>query len=176
MNIVLIGYRGAGKSTVGMRVAKHLKMKFVDTDKLLEERHGYSISDIVKSYGWSHFRSEEKKIIEEILKEDDLIIAPGGGAPLIPENVMALRKNGLVIWLKANQEVLLKRMAKDPRTCAQRPTLTGKGSMEELEEMMVYREPFYERASEVQIDTSTLEVEDVVKNVLAIFNDRRARA
>lgn len=172
MNIVLIGYRCSGKSTVGRGLATRLKMRFVDTDDLIEERHGSLISDIVGSHGWSHFRAEERRLIEEISKEDDLIIAPGGGAVLSPENVMALRKNGLVIWLKANQEALLKRMAKDPRTFARRPTLTGKGALEELEEVMAYRESFYEKAAEVELDTSNLDVEAVVEAVLLILSER----
>ena len=113
----------------------------------------------------------EKRIIEGISKEDNLVIALGGGAVLDIDNVRALKKKGFIIWLKADQQTLLKRMDEDPETNTRRPTLTGRGTLEELEETISVREPFYERASEIQIDTSTLNVEAVVEHVLVIFNE-----
>jgi len=176
MNIVLIGYRFAGKSTVGSRLAARLQMKFVDTDNLIEERHGVLISDIVKSYGWEYFRAMEKQIIEEISNQDHSVIAPGGGAVLEAENVKALRRNGLIIWLKADSEAIRKRIEQDPRPFVRRPSLTGKGVLEELEEVMAYRKPFYERAAGVELDTSNLDVEAVVEAVLKILQERIGRA
>lgn len=175
MNIVLIGYRGSGKSTVGSRLAARLKMRFVDTDDLIEERQGAPISDIVKSHGWGHFRKLERSMIEEISKGDHLIIAPGGGAVLDTDNVDALRRNGTIIWLKANKQTLLKRIDQDAGTNTRRPTLTGKGTLEESEEMISIREPFYEKSSEIQIDTSTLDVEAVVENILTVLKDKMGR-
>ena len=175
MNIVLIGYRGSGKSTVGRRLAARLKLKFVDIDDLIEERQGVSISDIVKSHGWGHFRKLERNTIEEISKEDHLIIAPGGGAVLDTDNVKALGKNGLVIWLKAEKQTLLKRMDQDPGTGTRRPALTGKGASEELKEVMSLREPIYDMVSEIQIDTSRIDVETVVENVLTVLKDKMRR-
>jgi len=172
MNLILIGYRGSGKSTVGSRLAARLKMRFVDIDDLIEERQGVPISDIVKSHGWGHFRKLERSTIEDISKEDHLIIAPGGGAVLDTDNVEALRKNGFIIWLKADKQTLLKRMNHDPGTNTRRPTLTGKGTSDELKEVMSLREPIYERVSEIQIDTSTLDVETVVEGVLAILDEK----
>ena len=175
MNIILIGYRGSGKSTVGRRLATRLKLKFVDIDDLIEERQGVSISDIVKSHGWGHFRKLERNTIEEISKEDHLIIAPGGGAVLDTDNVKALRKNGFIIWLKAEKQALLKRLNQDPGTNTRRPTLTGKGTSEELKEVMSLREPIYEQVSEIQIDTSRMDVETVVARISAIVDERAKR-
>ena len=172
MNIVLIGYRGSGKSAVGNRLAARLKMRFVDTDDLIEERQGVPIADIVKSHGWDHFRKIEKSIIEEISKGNNLIIAPGGGAVLDADNVKTLKKNGFIIWLKADRQTLLKRMNQDPGTETRRPTLTGKGTLEEIEETISQREPFNERASEIQIDTSMLAVDAVVESILTILKER----
>jgi shikimate kinase len=175
MNLILIGYRGSGKSAVGRRLAARLKMRFVDIDDLIEERQGVPISDIVKSHGWGHFRKLERSTIEEISKADHLIIAPGGGAVLDTDNVKALIENGFIIWLKADRETLLKRMNQDPGTNSRRPTLTGKGTSEELKEVMSLREPIYERASEIQIDTSELAVEAVVENILTVLKDKMGR-
>jgi len=175
MNIVLIGYRGSGKSTVGRRLAARLRMRFVDVDDLIEERQGVPISDIVKSHGWGHFRKLERSTIEEISKEDQLIIAPGGGAVLDTDNVKALRNKGFILWLKADKQTLLKRLNQDPGTNRRRPTLTGKGTSEELKEVMSLREPIYEQVSEIQIDTSMIDVETVVENVLTVLKDKMRR-
>jgi len=171
MNIVLIGVRGSGKSAVGSRLAARLKMRFVDTDDLIESKEG-NISDIVKSNGWDYFRRLEKSVIEEISKGNNLIIAPGGGAVLDTDNIKALKRNGFVIWLKADQQTLLRRIQKDQGSSTRRPTLTGKGTLEEIEETISQREPFYEKASETQIDTSKLDVETVVDRILTIFKEK----
>jgi shikimate kinase len=171
MNIVLIGYRGSGKSTVGERLASRTERRFVDTDDLIESKEG-QISDIVKSHGWNYFRAIEKKMIEGISKEDNLVIALGGGAVLDSDNIANVERNGLIIWLKADREVLRKRMNEDPRTPASRPPLSEKGTMEELEEIMDFRNPFYEKTTTIQLDTSTLNVEEVVENILVAFKEK----
>jgi len=172
MNIVLIGMRGAGKSVVGKRLAALTGKEFVDTDDLVEKRQGALISEIVKALGWSHFRALEKEIIEEVCKRDHLVIAAGGGAVLDPDNVGSLRGNGLVFWLKADPHVVWERMNQDSRTTRSRPTLTGKGALEELEEVMAHREPFYDKAADIHLDTAGLKVEEVVKRMLSIIKER----
>jgi shikimate kinase len=174
MNVILIGYRGSGKSTLGRSLASRMKRRFVDTDDLIESKEG-QISDIVKSRGWDYFRAMEKKVIEEISKEDNLVIALGGGAVLDPDNLVNLERNGLIIWLKADREMLRKRMNQDPRTFASRPTLTGKGAVEELDEMIAYRNPFYDKAAKIQFDTSALDVEAVVEKILTVLKEKVGR-
>jgi len=176
MNLVLIGYRCTGKSTVGCRLAARLKMRFVDTDDLIEERQHISISEIVKAHGWDHFRSLEKQVIAEISTEDDLVIALGGGAVLDIQNVGAMKRNGFLIWLKADSKTLFQRMGEDSRTLSRRPTLTGQGTLEEMDEVIAYREPFYQRASEVCLDTAALQAEAVVEKIVSIFREKRERA
>jgi shikimate kinase len=151
-----------------------MKRRFVDTDDLIESEEG-QISDIVESRGWNYFRAIEKRIIEEIAREDDLVVALGGGGVLDPDNIANLERNGLIIWLKADQQTLLKRMHEDPQTDSRRPTLTGKGTLEELDETISNREPFYGKASEIQVDTSALDVETVVESILALMHERKGK-
>ena len=174
MNIVLIGGRAAGKSTVGSGLATCLQRDFVDTDDLLAERYG-AINEIVTKHGWPYFRTLEKEVIVEISAQDDLVIAPGGGFVLDRDNVRAVKRNGFVIWLKADPKVLHARIMNDPKTLVQRPSLTGKGALEEIEEVMAFRTPLYERAAEVQLDTSTMDVAKVVEGVLSILDEKKGR-
>ena len=174
MNLVLIGYRCAGKTTVGSQVATHLRRKFIDTDTLIEEQHGV-IRDIVETRGWNYFRTLEKEIIKEISSQDNLVIAPGGGSVLDTDNVMALKRNGLIIWLKADSQAVCRRMMKDPRTALQRPSLTGKGTLDELKEVMAFRAPLYEKAAEIHLETSATDAATVVEGVLSILDGMKGR-
>jgi shikimate kinase len=173
MNIVLIGYRGSGKSVVGQQLAERLGRPFVDVDMLIEKRQKTSIQNLVKSHGWAHFRRVEKKIIGEVARRDSGVIAPGGGAVLDPENVKALRRKGLIIWLKAEPKVLARRLQGDANTNRRRPTLTGRGTVEELKEVLLARVPYYRKAADAEIDTSTLELEEVLKKALRIIQHRK---
>jgi shikimate kinase len=175
MNIVLIGYRGAGKSEVGRRLAPRLQMAFVDTDDLIEESQGTTISRMVETCGWNHFRAVEKEMISTVSEADRQVIAAGGGVILDPENVAALRKKGWIVWLKADSDILLRRMEKDPRTPIQRPSLTGKEAREELEETLNFRNALYEEAAEARLDTSLLDVEAAVDHLLLMVRERSGR-
>lgn len=154
---------------MGKRLAERLRMKFVDIDDLVEGSHGTSIREIVESLGWEHFRAMEKAAIREISQQRGFIIAPGGGAVLDPENVKSLKKRGLIVWLKAEPEVLAERMSSDPQTVGSRPTLTGKGTLAEIREVMSSRESIYRKAATIELDTSTLDIEAVVEKVVSII-------
>ncbi len=171
MNVVLIGSRAAGKTTVGKKLSFLLGRAFVDTDDLIEKRRGVRISEIVKVHGWAYFRLMEREIISEISSRDDLIIAPGGGAVLVPENVESLKKKGLLIWLRADAQVLSGRISKDPRSPFARPSLTGKGTLEEVKEVLTEREGLYEKASDHQVDTSGLDADGVASRVISLLKE-----
>ena len=100
MNLVLIGYRAAGKTTVGRRLSASLGRVFVDTDDLIEERQGTQIGEIVRFHGWDYFRAIEKKIVSNVSNHDNLVIAAGGGAVLENENVKALKEMVLSFGLE----------------------------------------------------------------------------
>ena len=121
MNIVLIGYRGTGKSTVGRLLAARLGRDLVSTDAEIVKRAKRTIPEIVAQDGWEYFRNLESDICRELASRDQLVIDTGGGAILRAQNVEALKKNSIVFWLTASVETIAKRIGGDN----QRPSLTG---------------------------------------------------
>jgi shikimate kinase len=154
MNVVLIGYRGTGKSTIGRLVAKRLQMPFVDADEELERRAGRTIRDIFASDGEIGFRELESQVVADLLSRDQTVVALGGGAVLRPENRQVIRAaQNRVVWLQALAETLFDRIYGDPTTHARRPNLTAGGGMEEVVRLLAMREPLYRECAECSIDT-----------------------
>ena len=148
-NIVPIGYRGSGKTRVAKALAKKLKMPLVCIDKEIERRSGLSVSDIVERYGWERFRDMESEMVREASQFTNCIIDPGGGVILREENVRNLKEKGIIFWLKTDIKTLRKRMKKD----APRPSLTGsKSPTDEIEEVLMEREPKYQAAADCVIN------------------------
>ena len=172
MNIVLIGYRCSGKTSVGKIIAKELGRDFIDTDGLIEENKGCSIETIISRSGWNHFRDIEKKRVEEISRRDNLVIATGGGVIMDEVNVKNLRRNGWIVWLKGNAELLKKRMDREQRSGKIRPSLTGAGPLDEVKEVLNTRTPYYQKARNFMVDTSHLPVREVAASIMKALPDR----
>ena len=162
MNIVLIGYRGSGKSTVGRKLASALWMEFVDTDTLLTDRAGKSIKEIFAAEGEAGFRDREAAVIQEVAGRDNHVIAAGGGAVLRAENVAALKKNGKVIWLQASPDALWRRIQADEASIDSRPNLTV-GGIEEIKTILEARTPVYEGAADAKLDVTYLDPDRAVE-------------
>lgn len=141
----IIGPRGSGKTTIGKQLAEHKSFQFVDTDKLIVERAGMSIAQIVEQHGWEYFRHLESEVLKSI-SQQNVIVSTGGGIILSEENQQIMRENGTVIYLSAKPEVLAARLAAEPQA-DQRPSLTGKSMLEEIEEVISQREPLYRAAA-----------------------------
>jgi shikimate kinase len=169
MNIVLIGYRCSGKTVVGKTLARELGREFLDTDALIEENAGRSIETMISTKGWDRFRETEKRLVEEVSRRNNLVIATGGGIVMDEENVKNLKQNGWVVWLKGKPEVLRERMAKEQGAGRIRPSLTGADPMEEIKEVLSVRKAFYERAGDLVVDTSSLSIGEaaalIIKNL-----------
>ena len=161
MNIVLIGYRCSGKTSVGRIVAKDMDKSFMDTDSIIEDRAGSPIEDIISKGGWQSFREIEKEVIKGISDGENLVIATGGGVVMDKENVRNLKKNGFLVWLKGSLKVLKERMDRDIRSGQGRPSLTGEDPLEEIKKVVDIRDPLYSDACDYAIDTSHLSVEEV---------------
>ncbi len=166
-NIVLIGYRACGKSSVGAALARVLKRPFVDLDQVLVTEAGCSIAQLVSQEGWEEFRRREKELVARYARQRGLVLAPGGGAVLDPDNVQVLQENGLVIWLSATPEVIRARLARDQATASNRPSLTGADAADEVTAVLKEREPLYRQAAQMVIDTTALSLDEVVAEVLA---------
>ena len=170
MNIVLIGFRGTGKSTVGRLLAKRLERDFIDSDKHIEGSTGKTIKRIFEEDGEEGFRKIETDIIAELSKADNKVISAGGGAVLREENVRNLKDNGFLVLLEATPEIIHSRIAKDEKTAQQRPSLTDKKPLDEIKHLIEQREHAYKNAADYTINTSYVSCEDVVNEIITIVN------
>ncbi|NLF45017.1 MAG: shikimate kinase [Syntrophomonadaceae bacterium] len=161
-NIILTGFMGAGKSTVGMRLAERLKMEFVDLDREIEKVTGMSVNQIFKRYGEIRFRSEENLMVEKLAKRNGLVIATGGGTVLREENMQILRNNGIIILLEASPEDIFARVSRKRGT---RPLLRKNLTIENIEAMLADRDPFYQQADH-RINTSGKDLDTIVKEIM----------
>ena len=166
MNIVLVGYRCSGKTEVGKILARELGRAFLDTDALIEERSGRSIETMIATRGWDQFRETEKRLVEEVSRRNNLVIATGGGIVMDEANVKNLKQNGWVVWLKGNPEVLKERMAREQGSGRARPSLTGADPLEEIGEVLSVRNPYYQRAGDLVVDTSSLSIRDAADQIM----------
>ena len=170
MNIVLIGFRGTGKSTVGRLLAKRLERDFIDSDKYIESSTGKTIKSIFEDDGEEGFRKIEADTIAELSKADNKVISAGGGVVLKEENVRNLKDNGFLVLLEATPEIIHNRIAQDKKTTQQRPSLTDKKPLDEIKHLIAERKPAYKSAADHTINTSYVSCEDIVNEIITIVN------
>jgi shikimate kinase len=173
MNIILIGYRGSGKTTVGRELARLLGRPFFDTDRMIFAKTGRTIPEIVETSGWQAFREVEKTVIAELSSLDDAVIAVGGGAVMNPDNVAMLGERGLFVWLRADARVLALRMGKEKNGTVQRPSLTGAGTLEEIEDVLAKRLPVYGSVADVIVDTAGKDLAGIAAEIAVRLEEDR---
>jgi shikimate kinase len=163
-NIVLVGFMGTGKTRVGKALSKKLNYEFIDTDEIIERKANMKIKNIFKKFGEKYFRDLESEVAKEVSELKNKVISTGGGIVLREENVKFLRKNGIVVLLKAKPEIILKRVGKTTK----RPLLSQdpQNAILQIKKLLKYRKPFYENAADIKIDTSNLSVKEVVEKIL----------
>lgn len=169
--IILIGYRGTGKTSLGQRLAERLGIPFMDTDKLVEAATGKTISAMIEEGGWDFFRQREKDAIRNLTSLGKSVIATGGGAVLDEENAGILKKEGPLIWLVADEETILKRMLADAATVAQRPPLSTHALQKEINYTLTARTPVYRRLADFSIDTAVAGIDDCVGKILLLLHN-----
>lgn len=167
-NIVLTGFMGTGKTTIGRALAKKLQMRLVDIDEEIEKEQKMSINDIFSRHGEPHFRDIETAMIQELSRDNNIIISTGGGAVLRDENMEALKENGIIFCLNATAETILERTGRSQ----DRPLLKVENPKEKITELLAYRRPFYERAG-IMIETDGKTPLEVVQEIMEIVKWRR---
>lgn len=165
MKIILIGYRCAGKTSVGREIAKRVGIPFFDTDELIQSTTGKTIREIVDEEGWDAFRREEQKVIKNLPSRADAVIAAGGGAIMDTENRNTLKRNGFCIWLTVDVKTIVERMMNDQASNEQRPPLSSDESGGETAEILAVREPVYQALADCTVDTSGKEIDVVTDEV-----------
>ena len=162
-NVFLIGPMGAGKSTIGRLLAKELKYPFKDSDREIEVRTGADIPWIFDFEGEEGFRQREEAMIAELVHEDGIVLATGGGVVMRPANRAALKSGGLVVYLCTSVEQQLQRTAKD----RQRPLLQTADPEAVLRDLMAKRDPLYREIADLIIETDQRGPKVVVNAILA---------
>ncbi len=169
MNIIFIGFRGTGKTTIGKMLAQQLGKEFIDADEYLEYKQGKTIQDIFTDGGEPLFRDIETQTIAELCHLDGKVIATGGGVILREENIRNLKKSGIIILLDADVDTLHKRIHEDTRTRQKRPNLTNLNAYEEIEFLLAYRRPLYDRIADFVINTASMSKHDAVNKIIAFI-------
>lgn len=168
MNLVLIGYRGTGKSAVTLRLSEILGLRAISLDQEIIKAEGCTIPDIVAKKGWPYFRDLEESLCRQWGCQNGLILDAGGGVVEREANFLSLRQNGRVIWLRATPSTIVRRIGSD----TQRPSLTKtKNFTEEVEEVLSRRTPLYERMAHFGVDTDGRAIEDIVSTVARLFHE-----
>lgn len=161
-NILLIGFMGAGKSTVSECLGKMLAMETIEMDRYIEEKEGMTVSQIFDTYAEEYFRNCESNALIELRKKDHVVISCGGGVPLRPKNVELMKQNGYVVWLTAKPETILERV-KDSN---ERPLLNGHMNLPYIRELMESRREKYQKAADLVIDTTGKEIVPICEELL----------
>ncbi len=170
-NLVLIGFMGCGKTTIGRLCAKALAYRFVDTDARVERAAHRTVAELFAEVGEDEFRRMERAAVAELCMRANVVIATGGGAVLDPVNTAAMKASGIMVWLSVAPEELLRRCG----TRETRPLLAdAKDPLERIRSMIAAREPHYARAADVKVVTTGLRREDAARLVVDAF--RRAAA
>lgn len=165
-NIILIGFMGCGKTSVGIRLSYQMKWTMIDTDKWIEQKQRMKISEIFNKYGETAFRKMETECLKELIRTaDKQIISVGGGLPMEKENHSLLKELGKVVYLKVTPEKVYERL-KDDTT---RPLLQVADPMERIRSLMAQRAPVYEKCADVIIEASDKNFEEILENLKKII-------
>ncbi len=168
MNLVLCGMMGAGKTTIGIKIAELTGRRWYDTDGVISDRHG-KISDIFEYYGEPHFRKLETEVVKELAAQDNLVISTGGGLVLKTENNAVLKKNGKIVFLRASLETLNKRLIMD----GTRPLLQAstESISDRLKRLLGERSPIYEHVADYIVDVDDKSPEQIAREIVALVGE-----
>ncbi|CAN5292108.1 shikimate kinase AroK [soil metagenome] len=166
MPLWLVGMMGSGKTTIGRQVADRLDKPFRDTDQMIEDMAGMPITQIFDQEGEPGFRHREAEAVRIAARDDDAVIATGGGVLTQPENRLLLKSSGTVVWLRASVETLLKRIGQT----RDRPLLRGADRRTALANLLAERTTAYTQGADFTIDTDELDAEQAAVRIEAMWN------
>jgi shikimate kinase len=162
-NVVLIGFMGSGKSSVGRELARRWGFRFLDTDSIIRNQLGKSISEIFSVFGVPFFRDQEFATLTKLLHCHRSVIATGGGIVIQPRNANLLGKLGTTIWLKADQATIFERVSRNKN----RPLLQTDDPETTIARLLAERAPLYESTADLIVDSSGLSHHEVAERVIA---------
>ena len=165
-NVILVGFMGAGKSSVGRLLARRLGRCFVETDDMITAQEGRSIPDIFAERGEAHFRALEEETVRLLALKSGDVIATGGGLPCRDGRPEALRAMGTVVWLRGEFDAVYERAQR----AGARPMLAGRGR-DEIEALYRAREPYY-RQADLTVDTTGINPDQVVAKLLLLLREK----
>ena len=163
--------RGSGKTAVGCRLAQKLDKNFIETDQLIVAEAKMTIPQIVDKFGWQRFRQIEELIIKNVSGTDNSVISTGGGVITRENNIKVLKRNGIIIWLRANIETLIKRVGNDTN----RPLLTGSRSIKK--DMLItfnQRKLLYRKAADFTVFTEMKNIHQVVEQIIELIGKKES--
>ncbi len=173
MNLVLIGYRGTGKTAIAQLLAERLGMKCVSMDAEIVRQTGLKIPELVEKHGWEYFRDREARVARKVAQMDNVIVDTGGGVIERYENTEALRTNALIFWLKASTDVIVSRIASG----TERPALTeGKTFTQEVAHVLAQRIPKYAAAAHFEINTDNQSPEQIAAYIAKIWGTKMGKS
>ena len=161
-NILLIGFMGAGKSTVSAKLSELLAMEIMEMDAYIQKKEGMSIKDIFATNGEEYFRNCESNTLIELREKKHMVVSCGGGVPLREKNVELMKNSGYVVWLTATPEAIYERV----KDSTERPLLNGNMNVPFIQNLMESRREKYERAADIVIDTTGKEIESICEELL----------
>lgn len=164
--IILTGYRGTGKTTVGKKLAARLQWNFLDMDDLLTQRLGASITEIVAIHGWEYFRQAEAKLLQELSGIQHTVIATGGGAIEHQQEWRQIRPHAFVIWLDATVQTIEQRLQADRRSVQLRPSLTAHTVSDEIRIVLKRRTPLYRAGSDLRLLTDKRTPDQLTEQII----------
>ena len=162
-SIALIGFMGTGKTAVGKLLATKLGREFIELDYLIEQKAGRTIPEIFQQDGEIGFRELEIEATKEVANQENAVIACGGGIVLNKINIDRLRKECIIVYLTASPGIILKRTSGDKN---ERPLLVVSDRALQIRELLRFRQPFYQRAADIKIDTSKMNIDSVAERIM----------
>ncbi|MGO5051204.1 shikimate kinase [Lachnospiraceae bacterium LCP25S3_G4] len=166
-NIILIGFMGAGKTTISEYLSTMFAMNIVEMDQIISEREKMSIPDIFATYGEAYFRELETKLLIEVQSNKNTVVSCGGGAALREENVMEMKKNGRVVLLTAHPKTILERV----KDSDERPILNGNKNIKFITNLMDQRREKYEAAADIVIHTDDKTVLEICEELITKLSE-----